>query len=217
MLRRQIISLQLLAGRELNINEVLISLSQTFPSTHSAAKRKNFRQLRGRITPVTTPLPAGKSRLSAKMATPYFRYLSGNRFLPAGCSCVPGENASHYRRSRNHGQKMTLRCIPLWQFADIIKVRCHDSVQSIIRLHSAKRDHSATSHSRGEICPTPPHAAVGKRYAALEDDEMEHQVESSEEVTPVDDGNDKHGENPQQHKKKPYQGDDGHEHVDLTA
>ncbi|HEY3876115.1 MAG TPA: hypothetical protein VGM92_11610 [Candidatus Kapabacteria bacterium] len=56
-----------------------------------------------------------------------------------------------------------------------------------------------------------------EKDAALEDDEMEHQVESSEEVTPVDDGNDKHGENPRQYKKKPYQGDDGHEHVDLTA
>jgi hypothetical protein len=53
--------------------------------------------------------------------------------------------------------------------------------------------------------------------AALEDDEMEHQVENSEEVTPIDDGNDHNGGEFKKGKKHLYQGDDGKEHVDLTA
>jgi hypothetical protein len=46
---------------------------------------------------------------------------------------------------------------------------------------------------------------------------MEHQVENSEEVTPIDDGNDHNGGEFKKGKKHLYQGDDGKEHVDLTA
>jgi hypothetical protein len=53
--------------------------------------------------------------------------------------------------------------------------------------------------------------------SALEDDEMEHQVESSQEVTPVDDGNDQAGGQFKKNKKHLYKGEDGKEHVDLTA
>ncbi|HEY1686322.1 MAG TPA: hypothetical protein VGG19_16260 [Tepidisphaeraceae bacterium] len=56
-----------------------------------------------------------------------------------------------------------------------------------------------------------------EKDAALEDDELEHQVESSGEETPIDDGNDKRGGDFKKNKKKPYKGDDGQQHVDLTA
>lgn len=58
---------------------------------------------------------------------------------------------------------------------------------------------------------------VLEKNAAVEDDEMEHQVESGEEVTPTDDGNDTHGQNAKKRRKTPYHGDDGRDHVDLTA
>ena len=55
-----------------------------------------------------------------------------------------------------------------------------------------------------------------EKNIALEDDQMENQVESSDEVQPGRQARD--DEHPSQRKpKKPFKGDDGHEHVDLTA
>jgi hypothetical protein len=56
-----------------------------------------------------------------------------------------------------------------------------------------------------------------EKDAAVEDDQMENQVESSEEVTPIDDGDDEALDQFNRRGKKPYKGDDGKPHVDLTA
>jgi hypothetical protein len=58
---------------------------------------------------------------------------------------------------------------------------------------------------------------VSKNVAAR-DDELEHQVESSEELPPVGDEPDDQRQRDQRQKQKPDPDkDDGHPHIDLTA
>jgi hypothetical protein len=53
---------------------------------------------------------------------------------------------------------------------------------------------------------------------AARDDELEHQVESSEELPPVGDEPDDQRQRDQRKKQKPDPDkDDGHPHIDLTA
>lgn len=56
-----------------------------------------------------------------------------------------------------------------------------------------------------------------EKNAALEEDELEHQVESSEELTPTDDDHAGQGGQYKRRGKTPYKGDDGREHVDITG
>ncbi|HWB54468.1 MAG TPA: hypothetical protein VG722_09755 [Tepidisphaeraceae bacterium] len=56
-----------------------------------------------------------------------------------------------------------------------------------------------------------------EKNAALEDDQMENQVESSEEITPVDDADEQSLDQFNRRNKKPYKGEDGKPHIDVTA
>ena len=59
--------------------------------------------------------------------------------------------------------------------------------------------------------------AVSKNVAAR-DDELEHQVESSEELPPVGDDHNEHRQQGRQDKHKPDSDEeDGRPHIDLTA
>ncbi|HZZ41971.1 MAG TPA: hypothetical protein VFE58_03475 [Tepidisphaeraceae bacterium] len=80
---------------------------------------------------------------------------------------------------------------------------------SILQSSQVARQQAATKSAQIR------RAQLLERNVAQRDDEMEHQVESSEELTPTHDRQDDEGQPGKQKQRK--DGEDDKPHVDLTA